>query len=362
MQNPASPPKSMRVCPTCNRPVEPGYKFCETCGTRIPDLSTCSKCGTQFIAPVKYCDLCGARVIPGGDAKPEDSPEYPERRPVVDQAPEWDEEEVPEPEMDELPEDYGGEETVVAEDETPLPDKGKTQEPDTDELLELYGKEYGEDETLESIHTPKPPSAEKPVTVPASPETVDDALFLSPGKTEKPAKRRFPSKRIIGGCIVLTAIIAAVYFIGLPMLAKGGGFGGFTNPPAAGVTPQVTVTTIPTALTTTPLPGSRALIPLPTQVIPTGQKLYFQVRKNPITSRISVIFAGSAGEGSISSADIKVTHPDGSVSMGIILPLKGVNELTLDGSKETDRVEIIAQMSSGETYRVYDELVPFMKY
>ena len=31
------------------------------------------------------------------------------------------------------------------------------------------------------------------------------------------------------------------------------------------------------------------------------------------------------------SADIKVTHPDGSVTTGIIQPLKGVNEITLDG-------------------------------
>ena len=96
-------------------------------------------------------------------------------------------------------------------------------------------------------------------------------------------------------------------------------------------------------------------------MIPSGQKLYFQVQKNPVTSKISVIFAGSAGEGSIKSADIKVTHPDGSVATGIILPLKGVTEITLEGSKETDRVEIIAQMSSGGTYRVYDELIPLMR-
>jgi len=77
-----------------------------------------------------------------------------------------------------------------------------------------------------------------------------------------------------------------------------------------------------------------------------------------VTSRISVIFTGSAGEGSISSADVKVTHPDGSVASGIILPLKGVAEVTLDGSNKTDRVEIIARMSTGQAYRVFDDLVP----
>ena len=43
--------------------------------------------------------------------------------------------------------------------------------------------------------------------------------------------------------------------------------------------------------------------------------------------------------------------------MGVILPLKGVNEITLGGTKEADRVEIIAKMSTGETYRVYDNLL-----
>jgi hypothetical protein len=41
------------------------------------------------------------------------------------------------------------------------------------------------------------------------------------------------------------------------------------------------------------------------------------------------------------------------------MPLKGITEITLDGSKETDRVVIIAEMNSGETYRVYDRLIPY---
>jgi len=337
MQNPASPPKFKRTCPTCNRPVEPGYKFCETCGTQIPELSTCSKCGTQFIDPVKYCELCGAPIIPREVPAPDDSPEHSEV-----------------------------EDTGAVEDQVSERDKEEIQEPDTDELLEQYGEEYGEEETLESYHKPKPPSpikheAKKPVTVPAPPErgsskTVDDVLFLSPGKPEAPAQPLVNKTRIIGGCIGLIAIIAAVYFIGLPMLTKSGGFN------ATPIPEPTVVGTIPPAPTVTPTPASRALVPLPTQLIPTDQKLYFHVQKNPITSKITVIFAGSAGEGSISSADIKVTHPDGSVATGIILPLKGVTELTLEGSKETDRVEIIAKMSSGEAYRVYDDLVPFMGY
>jgi hypothetical protein len=398
MQNPASPPKSERTCPTCSMPVEHGNKFCATCGTRIPELLTCSKCGTQFTAPIKYCDLCGAPVILGEVPEPDDSSEHSEEENtglVEDQTSERHEVEIPEPDTDELPEDNDEENIVPASDETPhhhkeeiqepdtdeLPEdndeeklvpavnetphhyKEEIQEPDTDELLEQFGKGYEEDETLESYHTPKPPSsikneAKKPVAIPAPPkrgssETVDDALFLSPGKPGAPAKPRVNKVRIIGGGIVLVIILAAVFFIGLPLLTGNGGFIANSNPTAAEITPipQPTIARTPTPT------ASRTLAPMPTQLIPTGQKFYFQVQKNPITSKISVIFTGSAGAGSISSADIKVTHKDGSVTTGMILPLKGMTEITLDGSKETDRVEIIVKMSSGETYRVKDELM-----
>jgi len=111
----------------------------------------------------------------------------------------------------------------------------------------------------------------------------------------------------------------------------------------------------------TPAPVSRALGPLPTQVIPSGQKFSFQVEKNPVTSRILVISYEVQEKAAFRSADIKVTHPDRLVATGIILPLKGVTEITLKGSKETDRVGVIAQMYYGGTYRVYDELVPVMR-
>ena len=341
MQNPASSPRLRRTCPTCNRTVEPGYKFCEACGTRIPALSTCTECGTQFIAPKEYCDWCGAPITPG---------------------------KVPEPDNWEYPDE---ETTGPVKDRTSGRGEEKNQEPDTEELLEKYGKEYDVNETLESSRKPKSGSpakqeAKKPVMGSAQPnrgssETVDDVLFLSPYKMEVAAKPRLTRTAIIGVCIALAAIIAVVYFIGLPMLTGSGGPGASINPHMAENTtepePTIARTILPT-LTVTPTPASKALVPLPTQTIPPGLKIYFQVQKSPVTGRILITFAGSAGYGSINSADIKVTHPDGSVATGIIQPLKGINEMILDGSAESDRVEIIALMSDGGTYRVYDELVP----
>jgi len=298
---------------------------------------------------------------------PDEAPEFSEEEagPVEEEIPEQDEEETPEPE--ELP--AGDDDLIPEEAETPRHHRQEIREPDTEELLEKYGKEYDVNETLDSSRKPKSRSPEKPdAKKPArdraprervSSGTVDEALFLAPGKTTAPARRWTGRTGIIGGCIVLVAIIAAVYFIGLPVLTSTGETGTSGNPVAVTPTPGPTVAkTVTPTRTVTPAPA-KALVPLPTQT-PAGQKLYFQVQKSPITAKILVTFAGSAGHGSIRSADVRVTHPDGSVASGMILPLKGITEIILDGSKETDRVEIIAQMSDGESYRIYDELVSMM--
>jgi hypothetical protein len=399
MGTPPSHQDFRHTCPTCNRPVRHGDKFCEVCGTKIPSLSTCSKCGTQFIHPKKFCDLCGAPFIleeipeseadeipepeadeiqePGLDELPEpDSDEMPE--PDEKELPEPAEEEIPERDVDETEETYGEEIPESVADEVSEPDeeeppekasqktprhyKDYAPEPDTAELLEQFGEEYSDDETLESLHQEKPtspiqPKAKKPVKI-AAPQRheiskpVDDALFLvDEGPT--PAKLSVHKIWIIGGGIGLIIILAVIFFIGVPLITGTGVFKSTSNPTSAEITPIATITTPAVKLT----PASGALVPQPTQTIPTDQKFFFQVRKDPITSKILVIFTGSAGTGSINSADVKVTHPDGSVTSGSILPLKGLNEITLAGTKEPDRVEIIAKMSTGETYRFYDNLV-----
>lgn len=292
---------------------------------------------------------------PGGEPEDteEDSEEYPEEEetgPVEAPAPDRDEEENPDVDAGEFPEEYAGEDSLSDADETPPPSHRDTREPGTDELLEHYGAEYGEDETLGSL---RKPNSRTPTIRTPKPEAFDDALFTSQRKPRAPPNSRGNTTRIIGGILVLIAMVAVAYFIGLPMLAGNGGAATITPPPE----PTIARTPVPTQ-TATPVPVPGALVPQATQLMPADLKFFFQVQKSPITSRILVAFAGSAGFGSISSADVRVTHRDGSVATGTILPLKGITEVILNGTNDPDRVEIIALMTDGRTYRVYDELVP----
>ena len=214
--------------------------------------------------------------------------------PVEDQTSEQGGEEIPEPDTDEIPEDNDEEVTVPAEDQTPHHHKEEIQEPDTDELLEQYGKEYEEDETLASCHTQKPRSsikheARKPVTIPGSPErgsseTVDDALFLSPGKhggTGKTTGKQDKDYHRMHG--------ADNDYYGRLFYRIADAHAGFKNPQSSqqrSPPPVPTnIGTIPPTPTKTPTPASRALIPLPTQTIPSGPISTSRSRKTRLLQR-----------------------------------------------------------------------------
>jgi hypothetical protein len=47
------------------------------------------------------------------------------------------------------------------------------------------------------------------------------------------------------------------------------------------------------------------------------------------------------------------------VDTAAIQPDKAVSEVVLNGSKTTDRVEIIAKMYNGQTYRVIDKVLTY---
>jgi len=363
MEEPASPPTSMSTCPTCKRPVTPGSATCEACGTRMPALSTCSRCGTRFVTQVAVCELCGAAIICGEAGEPDTlmpAVEEEHAGPVDDQVTE------PEGTVEYQEEDPGRDGGLETEEDIRRPglsvseDPQKTfrqqsmkprhaypkeiREPDTDALLEQFGSEYDENETLESSRTQKP-------------GTDRDAAYFTRGKRYPWLKLPAAGTWIIGVFLVIAVMFAAAFFLGLPMLA-GSGANTTHGSEVADLTPLPSPAgTIPPVPVTTPVPASGSLIPGPTQQVPAGQNFFFQVRKNPMTQKISVIFAGSSGVGGISSAAIRVTRPDLSVTTGTILPLEGVSEISLDGSGEADRVEIIVTMSSGANYRVYDGLV-----
>jgi ribosomal protein L40E len=296
MENPSSPPSLPLTCPSCGSPVEPGHKFCEICGTKVEDLPICRKCGARFITPVKFCESCGTPVLP------------PDKQKVV-----------------------------VSTPADPVP-----ASPTRPEVTNTSA-----------------------VTASPSPGTPKGVAGSSPFPQSAPPKAPMNKALVLGGVIVLLVVIAGAFFVGLPMLQGNNAGSGASQPTPV---PTVAQTALPTVIPTTqpttvktPVPTtlSGSLVPLPTQQPPKSQQVFFQVQKDQVNAGITVLFAGGPGSNSVSNADVRVTHPDGKVVTGTIQPSKGVTEITLSGSKETDRVEVIAKMYNGQTYRVIDELLTY---
>ena len=324
MEDPSLPHGILRTCRSCGSPVGEDQKFCEICGTKAEALPVCRKCGALFIAPVKFCELCGTPVIPeAGEQGSDDEPKV-----LVTGPSGLEEPDDPEPEP-----------PVVTEPEHLEPDPAETV------------------------------PARTPITENSPPPPSDNALFLPdeemPAGTGNPPKKGTgPHKTLIAGAIVVALIvIAAIYFIGLPLLQSNPALAGQAPSPGPVETPLPEQTPLPATMPTpvstpVPTPTIDPLLPLPTEVMPKNQEVFFRVEKDQVTAQISVLYQNGPGVNVFKSADVKVTHPDGSVETETLLPSKSM-EVFLDGSKGNDRIEVIANLYTGRSYRIKDEILPF---
>jgi hypothetical protein len=346
MENPSPSSRKARICPSCRSPVEPGYKFCQVCGRKMDELPACKNCGAQFIAPVKFCEMCGtpvtrAEIFPRVDAG------LPAPEPLVPEEPEEIEPDIPEPEPH-LPQEQEQVEPDIPEHEVMGPD--------------IIGMNVPEEDIMEPV------PASRDMRRSSAPAEYTSLAGPDAAPAKKTVKFPLNMARIAGLIVILLIIIAGAYFVGLPML-KGGkavspapavpGPQG-AEPPVATpmaepiITPPAAPPATPPTLTM-PTPDN-SLKPQPTQQMPRNQEVYFNVDKDGYTKKITILFQRGGGENLIGSADVTVIHPDGSVLTGTLNPSHGITEITLDGSKGTDRVVVIANMYSGQSYRINDEL------
>ena len=59
--------KSIKICPSCGEGATADKKFCQKCGTALPEQTVtesavCGKCGTQNHVGSKFCQSCGEKL------------------------------------------------------------------------------------------------------------------------------------------------------------------------------------------------------------------------------------------------------------------------------------------------------------
>lgn len=64
---PAAPAVEPLRCSGCQAVLEPGTKFCESCGQAVkaPEPFACPQCGAMLKPGAKFCKDCGAKIISG---------------------------------------------------------------------------------------------------------------------------------------------------------------------------------------------------------------------------------------------------------------------------------------------------------
>jgi hypothetical protein len=125
-----------------------------------------------------------------------------------------------------------------------------------------------------------------------------------------------------------------------------------TAAPTQVPTLAVSTTVLPTAAGSSTRPG-------PTQTLPPATPVSFSVEKGgTYSTTIITTFDGGKGMSGVSKVDVRVTRADGSVVTGVLKPLKG-DTVELEGTRGTDRVEVIVTMNTGSVYTVIDQQMPF---
>jgi len=119
------------------------------------------------------------------------------------------------------------------------------------------------------------------------------------------------------------------------------------------------IQTLAVSTTTLPTAGGGSAQPGPTDTLPSATPVSISVEKaGTYSTTIITTFDGGKGMSAVSKIDVRVTRSDGSVVTGMLKPIKG-ETIELEGTRGTDRVEVIILMNSGIQYKVVDQQMPY---
>jgi len=131
-----------------------------------------------------------------------------------------------------------------------------------------------------------------------------------------------------------------------------------------GTGPATTVqqpTTLPATPSPTPAGAAISLTPGPTQTLPPQYFVDVQVQKQEQSGvpTITVTFRGGTGMDFINQVNIVVTRSDGVIKTATMMSPRVGEERDIEGTSGDDRVEVTALVTTGSSYKIIDEVLPF---
>ncbi len=229
------------------------------------------------------------------------------------------------------------------------------------------------DHTSTTEEMPPPPEDIRATTTPAphQPEPVlppitpfqKGAGETVPGKTRKkpePVPARvcgLPSWMLIGaGIIVALLIIAVLVFPPQEDLLPNTSTPGAVQPDYGGMSETDYYRSSGARVDTV------ILTVVPTQTMAKDTELYFDVSKDSSKALVTVQFNGGPGTGLVRDNRVVLTRSDGTITEGRLNLKERLSTVQLQGSRGTDRIQVIIILHSGEERSIVDKLLPYRQY
>jgi hypothetical protein len=100
----------------------------------------------------------------------------------------------------------------------------------------------------------------------------------------------------------------------------------------------------------------------PTQTLAKNIELYITVSKDDSNAMVNVQFNGGPGVGFVKENWVILTRSDGTVTEEKLNFNQRLSEVQLQGSRGTDRLQVIITLLSGERKSIVDTLLPYRQY
>jgi hypothetical protein len=86
------------------------------------------------------------------------------------------------------------------------------------------------------------------------------------------------------------------------------------------------------------------------------------VNKDSSQAIVTIQFNGGPGMGLVRDSRVILTRSDGTMTEGKLNFNKRLSEVQLQGTRGTDRLQVIVMLHSGESRTIVDQLLPYRQY
>ena len=328
------PDSARQICSKCKSPILPGTKFCESCGEKIETHLVCSACGNSNESGTKFCESCGSPLLlvplEKQPAAPDEVLTPPSLPPSENISPKADAQDTA---------------TVIPSTEAALPQSSILPPGE-------IAPEKADGKTAPEL---KPAPAPVPTAVQGTTKPPEDL----PSSPVPGPKKPLPAMTLaMIGIVILIVMALLAYVVVLPMLSGTG-----TTQKSGDGAPVSTLpaTLSPSGSVQVTVPVSGTLTPGQTQVPPANLVVNFQAERDALTGIVTVTYRGGAGQNGVKDVLFRLTRSDGQVlQKSFTLTRIGKSE-SLQGTKMTDRVEVIATYYTGDQYKILDQTFEYKK-